>query len=231
MAETRVFKLLNGVTVEMLGEAVECFLRDQKGMITQAGQTTEGYLVQGKQEADIWKKFSGTDQAITVQMFKAGDILNVTCGFGKWSDKIGAGFVGTFVAFAPLAITAAIGAYRQKKLPSEIFDYMEKFILSGGQSASVGLSGGKMISDNEVVCPNCKTSNPKGQKFCNNCGSKLMKQCPNCGANIADGIKFCPECGASTFVEHNCPNCGTEYKEGQKFCLECGQSLLQLEGE
>ena len=43
MAESRVFKLMNGVTLEMLGEAVEGFLRDSKGMQTQAGQTTGGY--------------------------------------------------------------------------------------------------------------------------------------------------------------------------------------------
>lgn len=224
MAETKVFKLLNGVTVEMIGEAVECFLRDQKGMITQAGKTTEGYLVQGKQESDGWKKISGTDQAISIQIFQTGDVINVTAGFGKWSDKIGAGVLGYFV-FAPLAITAAIGAFMQKKLPGEIFDVIEKFILSGGQSASVGLSGGKLISNTEVVCKSCKTSNPKGQKFCSNCGAKLMKQCPNCGIDIADDVKFCPECGASTVIEHNCPNCGTAYDDGQKFCLECGQAL------
>lgn len=139
MAESRVFKLMNGVTLEMLGEAVESFLRDSKGMQTQAGQTTEGYLVQGKQEADGWKRISGTDQAISVQMFKAGDVVNVTTGFGKWSDKIGAGVVGYFV-FAPLAITAAIGAFMQKKLPGEIFDYIEKFILSGGTTNATNLT-------------------------------------------------------------------------------------------
>lgn len=42
MAETKVFKLLNDVTMEMIGEAVEGYLRDSKGMITQAGKTTEG---------------------------------------------------------------------------------------------------------------------------------------------------------------------------------------------
>lgn len=44
MAESRVFKLMNGVTLEMLGEAVESFLRDSKCMQTQAGQTTGGVL-------------------------------------------------------------------------------------------------------------------------------------------------------------------------------------------
>ena len=107
----------------------------------------------------------------------------------------------------------------------EIFDYIEKFILSGGQSAAIGISGGKMIANNEVICKSCKTSNPKGKKFCSNCGAKLMNSCPGCGADVDDNMKFCPECGASTIVELNCPKCGTAYQAGQKFCLECGQSL------
>lgn len=224
MAETKVFKLLNDVTTEMIGDAVEGFLRDTKGMVTQAGQTTEGYFVQGKQESDGWKKLSGMDQAISVQIFQSGDVINVTAGFGKWSDKVGAGVVGSLL-FAPLAVTAAIGAFTQKKLPQEIFDVIEKFILSGGQSAMVGITGGKRIADDKVACKNCQTLNPKGTKFCTNCGAKLTTQCPSCGAELQGNTKFCPECGSPTTVEHKCPNCGTDYQEGQKFCLECGTSL------
>ena len=225
MADSRVFKLMNGVTVEMVGQAVEGFLRDKKGMITQSGQTSEGYIVQGKQEVNGWKRLSGTDQAISVQIFKADEIINVTAGFGRWSDKIGAGVVGAFL-FSPLAITAAIGAVMQKKLPIEIFDFIEKLILTGGQSASIGLSGGKMISEDEILCPSCKTANPKGIKFCKQCGTKLLKQCAECGADIPQGFKFCPECGKPVITEQNCPKCGTAYKDGQKFCFECGTSLL-----
>lgn len=224
MAETKVFKLLNDVTTEMIGDAVEGFLRDTKGMTTQAGQTTEGYFVQGKQESDGWKKLSGMDQAISVQIFQSGDVINVTAGFGKWSDKVGAGVVGSLL-FAPLAVTAAIGAFSQKKLPQEIFDVIEKFILSGGQSAMVGVTGGKRITEDKVACKNCQTLNPKGTKFCTNCGTKLTMQCPSCGAELQGNAKFCPECGNPVTVEHKCPNCGTDYQEGQKFCLECGTSL------
>ena len=224
MAETKVFKLLNDVTTEMIGDAVESFLRDPKGMATQAGQTTEGYFVQGKQESDGWKKLSGMDQAISVQIFQSGDVINVTAGFGKWSDKVGAGVVGGLL-FAPLAVTAAIGAFTQKKLPQEIFDVIEKFILSGGQSAMVGVTGGKRIAEDKVTCKNCQTLNQKGTKFCVNCGTKLTTQCLSCGAELQDNAKFCPECGSPTTVEHKCPNCGTNYQEGQKFCLECGTSL------
>ena len=42
MAESRVFKLMNGVTLEMLGEAVEGLFRDLKRMQTQAGEKTRG---------------------------------------------------------------------------------------------------------------------------------------------------------------------------------------------
>lgn len=194
MSETKIFKLYNNVTTEMLGEALESFLRDGKGMITQSGKTTEGYIIQGKQDADMWKKISGVEQAITVQIFQAGDVINVTAGFGKWSDKIGAGVVGAFI-YAPLAFTAAIGAYMQKKLPGEIFDFIEKFILSGGQSASISLTGGKMIQNDEILCPVCKTPNQKGKKFCGNCGAKLVKECANCGAFCSEEQKFCAECG------------------------------------
>lgn len=195
MAETKVFKLLNDVTVDMIGEAVESFLRDAKGMVTQAGPTTEGYFIQGKEESSGWKKISGMDQAISIQIFQAGDVINVTAGFGKWADKVGAGVAS--IVFAPLAVTAAVGAFMQKKLPQEIFDVIEKFILSGGQSAMVGVTGGKRISEGETACPSCKALNPKGAKFCTSCGTKLTVQCPSCGADIQGNSKFCPECGTS----------------------------------
>lgn len=224
MAESKVYKLLNGVDVTMVGEAVEVFLRDGKSLITEAAKTQEGYIVQAKQEADGWKRISGTDMAIKVQIFAAGDVINVTIGHGKWSDKIGAGVIGA-AFFAPLMLAAGIGAYFQKKLPDEIFDFIEKFILSGGQSAMVSSGGGKKVSSDEVVCPNCKTVNKSGVKFCCECGTKLGRSCPQCGADIAEGVKFCPECGASTVVELKCPNCGADHAEGQKFCPECGTAL------
>lgn len=56
--------------------------------------------------------------------------------------------------------------------------------------------GGKIIniSKNEIICPICGESTPKG-KFCINCGSKLTITCPNCKSEIEIGSKFCPECG------------------------------------
>ena len=59
--------------------------------------------------------------ATTVELTVNGTQLNVTLGEGQWADKLGAGAVGLFLLW-PLAVTAGIGAYKQKKLPSEIFE-------------------------------------------------------------------------------------------------------------
>ncbi|NIL97034.1 MAG: zinc-ribbon domain-containing protein, partial [Planctomycetales bacterium] len=50
------------------------------------------------------------------------------------------------------------------------------------------------ISD--MICPNCRTENPEGAKFCNQCGSRLAASCPNCGHQNPPEAKFCNECGA-----------------------------------
>ena len=44
-------------------------------------------------------------------------------------------------------------------------------------------------------CPNCRTVNPEGAKFCLNCGMPLSTACPHCGTTLAPGAKFCFNCG------------------------------------
>jgi len=46
-------------------------------------------------------------------------------------------------------------------------------------------------------CPSCGVANPKGAKFCVECGGKLSEKgkCPKCGAEVSAKSKFCPECG------------------------------------
>jgi class 3 adenylate cyclase/tetratricopeptide (TPR) repeat protein len=46
-----------------------------------------------------------------------------------------------------------------------------------------------------MECPKCQTENPKGKKFCRECGAKLVLACPQCAAEILPGDKFCGECG------------------------------------
>lgn len=192
MNETRVF-MLNGTQVQDIVIRLEGFFRTEKGMDVQSSQTTDGYVMQASQPKDGWKTLTGMRLAITVQMAVAGDQLNVNVGEGQWSDKIGAGAIGLFVAW-PLAITAGMGAYKQKKLPSEVFQVIENTIMIGGQPVVVS-GAGQTVAAGMTLCPSCKAQLTPGSKFCNRCGAKLGQKCPNCGAEITADSAFCSECG------------------------------------
>lgn len=192
MNESRVF-MLNGTDVQKIVTRLEGFFRTEKGMEVQSSQTTEGYVMQASQPKDGWKTLTGMRLAITVQMSVTGNQLNVSIGEEQWSDKIGAGAVGLFIAW-PLAITAGMGAFKQKKLPSEVFQVIENTIMTGGQPVVV-TGAGQTVAEGMIVCPNCKVQLAAGSKFCNHCGTKLGTKCPNCGIDIAPGSAFCSECG------------------------------------
>lgn len=192
MTETRVF-MLNGTQVQDIVTRLEGFFRTEKGMDAQSSQTTDGYVMQASQPKDGWKTLTGMRLAVTVQMAAAGDQLNVSIGEGQWSDKIGAGAIGLFVAW-PLAITAGMGAYKQKKLPSEVFQVIENTIMAGGQPVVVS-GAGQTVAAGMTLCPSCKAQLTPGSKFCNRCGAKLGQKCPNCGAEITADSAFCSECG------------------------------------
>ena len=192
MNETRVF-MLNGTQVQDIVTRLEGFFRTEKGMDVQSSQTTDGYVMQASQPKDGWKTLTGMRLAVTVQMAVAGDQLNVSIGEGQWSDKIGAGAIGLFVAW-PLAITAGMGAYKQKKLPSEVFQVIENTIMTGGQPVVVS-GAGQTVADGMTLCPSCKVQLAPGSKFCNRCGAKLGQKRPNCGAEITADSAFCSECG------------------------------------
>ena len=194
MKESRVFEL-NQVTAEQVLEAVTTFLRGEKSMEVQSVATPNGYLIQAAQ-ADTLRTLSGMKLATTVQLSVEGERLHVTLGEGQWTDKLGAGAVGLFFAW-PLAITAGIGAYKQKKLPSEIFDVIARCTSSAGfaaQPESAGFSAAPAAQPG-VECPQCHAQLPQGAKFCFSCGAKIVSACPACGAAVAPGSRFCSNCG------------------------------------
>lgn len=192
MSESRVF-VLNGITVQAVAARLENFFRSEKGMEVQSSQTTDGYVMQASQPKDGWKTLTGMRLAVTVQMAVMENHLNVTVGEGQWSDKIGAGAIGLFIAW-PLAITAGMGAFKQKKLPAEIFQVIENCIMTGGQPVVVN-GAGTAVTPGMMLCPNCHTQIPGGSRFCSHCGTRLNNKCPKCGADIIDGSAFCANCG------------------------------------
>ena len=226
MTESKVFRLPEGIDANAVGKEVENFLRSNKNLTTEGTKTPDGYFVQAKEpEGSGWKQLAGMTMAIQVQVVEISDTITVNIGNGKWSDKVGAGAVGV-VLFAPLAVTAAVGAYNQKKLPGEIFDHIEKFLLGGGESVMMSSFGANAANENEIICPNCNSANNKGTKFCGNCGSPLTATCPNCGASVGLDTKFCSQCGNPMKQPNKtCPGCGAEVAPDMKFCGECGTKI------
>ena len=191
--ESRAFRLLPNVKLEDVVKSVENYCQIDKHMETQASPTTDGYILQASQAKDGWKTISGTRLAITVHFMLVNDVLNVTIGEGQWSDKIGAGAIGLFVAW-PLAISAGFGAFQQRKLPAEIFAVVEKAIYTGGQQVVIN-GAGPVLQEGMILCPKCKTQNTSNSKFCLSCGSPLSADCPDCGFHLVPGARFCPGCG------------------------------------
>ncbi len=193
--ESRAFRLPQDMELEDVVTYVSDYLQVEKHMETRSLNTTDGFVLQASQPKDSWKTISGTRLAITVHFMLVSDVLNVTVGEGQWSDKLGAGAIGWFVAW-PLAVSAGLGAIRQKKLPAEIFATVEKAIMLGGRQIAINGSGAVVRTGN-VVCPNCKTQNAATSKFCKKCGTKLSTSCPHCGAPIDSDSNFCSKCGES----------------------------------
>jgi hypothetical protein len=44
-------------------------------------------------------------------------------------------------------------------------------------------------------CSNCGHDNRTGAKFCEECGTHLVKVCPSCAAELSPTAKFCSQCG------------------------------------
>ncbi len=213
--ETRIFRIPPNMPVQAVASHVDHYLRANQGLQVQGASNGEECVLQCRQEKDGWKTVSGMRLATTVQITRtAPDNINVTIGISEWSDKIGAGVAGMLL-FWPLAVTAGIGAYKQKKLPEEIFRCIENYLISStrpGQapqqtsSVNTAQQNASGFASNQqaaaqaqppaLICPSCQTVCAPGSRFCNLCGAPLTKQtCPSCGEDIPAGSKFCPHCG------------------------------------
>lgn len=97
--------------------------------------------------------------------------------------------------------------------------------LAGNTVGNVSMEPPKNTESGSSICKDCGHENPKGAKFCLECGSKINagEICPDCGKELVLGAKFCPFCGKK--MQRTCPNCGVEIADGAKFCVECGTKI------
>ncbi len=57
---------------------------------------------------------------------------------------------------------------------------------------------------------------------------KIPPKCSKCGRGGDVDQKFCPQCGGKMVVPlTNCPGCKKPIDETEKFCTECGHKLKE----
>lgn len=196
MADAKVFQLKSGMSAETVGRALERYLRERKHMEAEGtGSPEGGYFLQARQ-LEEWKKFVGMDRAVQVNITPYGNSITVDVGAGRWVDKLGAATVG-YLLFAPLMLTAAIGAVGQGKLCDDIFDFVARYVQLHGKTAETETAQGECAP----------------------------RTCRGCQANVPEGARFCPQCGRPVSEPPTCPNCHTTVPEGAKFCVSCGTPL------
>lgn len=225
MTDLRIFNLEEEITSMSVAEAVDKFFIDKKGLISEILETPDGIIIQARPN-DTWKKYIGMDNSAQVHIYDHETSIIVVAGFGKWVDKAVAGTIGWFV-FAPLTVTAVIGAWTNVKLPREVLGHIEIFIATGGKDVVQRMRVSDALKDNEILCPKCNAKNPDSMNFCTFCGEKLTFECEKCGASIKPRTKFCAECGFEIVEKADpaCPECETILQKNAKFCLECGKQI------
>lgn len=192
MADAKVYQL-GTLTLADVARELEDYLRFQKNLETEGVAQAENiYFIQARQ-TEGWKKLAGMDKAVQVKLTAHEGSLTVDVGAGRWVDKLGAATVG-YLVFAPLMITAAIGAIGQDKLPQEIFSFVERLTLLHGQPAMDIMETAPGAAP---VCAACRSPLPAGAKFCPGCGAPVQarRTCPGCGAEVGEGARFCADCG------------------------------------
>ncbi len=55
---------------------------------------------------------------------------------------------------------------------------------------------------------------------------KIPPKCEKCGRGGNPEQKFCPQCGGKMIIPlTNCPSCKKSLSENEKFCTNCGENL------
>lgn len=194
-----------GLDLQQMGQALMQFFQS-KGYQTQMlpGPGTGGVTVQAKRGSG-WIT-TATSQALTVMMTPQGDNLVVQTGGARWTEKAVSGAVAVLV-FWPLAALPAYGAYKQKEIIDQTWEFLDQYIVSaGGSLAGMGIPMGAPMMAQPVTpvaapqaqarCPSCGQPVRAGAKFCAQCGASLVQTCAKCGAELRPGAKFCDSCGA-----------------------------------
>lgn len=76
-----------------------------------------------------------------------------------------------------------------------------------------------------IICPTCGAHNDPGNRFCDQCGTRLENVTPVPEAAPTPPATPTTQATPPTTATLNCPNCGASVLLGQAFCDECGYPL------
>ncbi|MCR4407844.1 MAG: zinc ribbon domain-containing protein [Anaerolineae bacterium] len=195
MTEQRMYHA-PGLDIRELASVVSNWFQSQKFETQVLEAPGGGFVVQARQP-EAWRSILGMSSALNVTMTLQGENLIVEMGAAKWIDKAAVGAVGVLI-FWPALIPAAYGAWKQKQLPSQVFQLIDQYVATG-QVPVVGpvpvAAPAPAPAPSAARCPSCGQPVRAGAKFCDNCGAPLQLACPQCGAALRPGAKFCDSCG------------------------------------
>jgi hypothetical protein len=118
--------LAPSVDFARLAEALESWFLSQS-FHCQVLTTEDGGLLLQVEKQGGWRKFIGMSTALNVMLRRREQQLEVEIGAGRWLDKgVAAGV--SLVVLWPLAVTAAMGAWDQAKMPQRVFDFVAQYV-------------------------------------------------------------------------------------------------------
>ena len=200
MANQKVYRA-PGLDLQHLADALSQWLQSQ-GNETQALSVPGGMTIQARQTQSTAAKWGG-GVALNVMMIQQDDNLQVQVGTSKWTMQAVSG-VAAAIIFWPLLALPAYAAYKQKELIDSTWQFVDQYVVSGGQVAMPTMVSGPAAhfaaaptASAQTACPSCGKPVRADAKFCPNCGAKLELTCSECGASLRAGSKFCDNCGAT----------------------------------
>jgi RNA polymerase subunit RPABC4/transcription elongation factor Spt4 len=205
MTDQRIYHAPN-LDFQKLGETLSKWLQGQ-GLDTQVlAAPGEAVVVQARDEHAL-HHVAGTSVALKVMMARQGENLLVQIGSAEWAGKTAVAAVGWFL-FWPAAITAAYGFWKQKQLPQRILQFIDQYVVSGGNVPIVPTALVAPVAQHtkaskvETRCPSCNQLLSEGANYCGHCGASMTPACTKCGAALPLGAKYCSNCGAPVEPRH-----------------------------
>jgi predicted amidophosphoribosyltransferase len=89
-------------------------------------------------------------------------------------------------------------------------------------------------------CPACSKPLRPGDRFCSQCGYRLLAECPTCSKPLRPGDRFCSQCGyrltrdtpsipssvLKPTANDTCPYCYAPRQSQDQFCGTCGKPTI-----